>query len=152
MNKNEFLELLNKKLNTLSKKERKERISFYSEMIDDYIEEGLSEEDAINKIGDINEIVKSINIEVNTENKKKYKVWELVLLIIGSPIWVPILLTVLIVVFAVNISLWAIEIPFLIFAFLSKYLFIICKKVSKWSYVFTKGLLKRVGFAFSRKG
>ena len=123
MNKNEFLELLNKKLNTLSKKEKKERISFYSEMIDDYIEEGLSEEDAINKIGDINEIVKSINIEVNTENKKKYKVWELVLLIIGSPIWLPILLTVLIVVFAVNISLWAIEIPFLIFAFLSKYLF-----------------------------
>ena len=152
MNKNEFLELLNKKLNTLSKKERKERISFYSEMIDDYIEEGLSEEDAINKIGDINEIVKSINIEVNTENNKKYKVWELVLLIIGSPIWVPILLTVLIVVFAVNISLWAIEIPFLIFAFLSKYLFIFCKKVSKWSYVFTKGLLKRVVFAFSRKG
>ena len=152
MNKNEFLELLNKKLNTLSKKEKKERVSFYSEMIDDYIEEGLSEEDAINKIGDINEIVKSINIEVNTENKKKYKVWELVLLIIGSPIWAPILLTVLIVVLAVNISLWSIEIPFLIFAFLSKYLFIICKKVSKWSYVFTKGLLKRVVFAFSRKG
>ena len=28
MNKNEFLELLNKKLNTLSKKEKKERVSF----------------------------------------------------------------------------------------------------------------------------
>ena len=152
MNKIEFINLLNKKIQTLPRKEKKERISFYSEMIDDYIEEGLSEEEAINKIGDINEIVKSINLEVNNENKKKYNVWEIMLLIIGSPIWAPILLSILVVILAINVALWAVELPFLIFSFLSKYLFVVCKKVSKWSYIFTKGLFKRVKFSFSKRG
>ena len=152
MNKIEFLDLLNKKIQTLPRKEKKERISFYNEMIDDYIEEGLSEEEAVIKIGDVNEIVKSINLEVYNENKKKFSIWEIILLIIGSPIWATILLVILVVVLSINITLWIIELPFLIFSYLSKYLLIVCKKISKWSYIFTKGLFKRIKFSFSKRG
>ena len=45
MNKKEFLSSLNKKLSKFSKQEVKERLVFYSEMIDDRVEEGLSEEE-----------------------------------------------------------------------------------------------------------
>ena len=45
MKKEEFLTELRSKLNGLSKKEIDERINFYSEMIDDRISEGKSEEE-----------------------------------------------------------------------------------------------------------
>ena len=47
MTKFEFLEELRNGLNGLPKNEIEERISFYSEIIDDYIEDGLSEEHAV---------------------------------------------------------------------------------------------------------
>ena len=56
MNKQEFLSLLKQKLSKLPKQEIKERITFYSEMIDDRVEEGLSEEEAVLEIGNIDEI------------------------------------------------------------------------------------------------
>ena len=47
MCKKEFLDKLSKELAHLSKSEREERLAFYSEMIDDRIEEGLDEADAV---------------------------------------------------------------------------------------------------------
>ena len=47
MNKEEFLNSLRKRLKGLPNNEIEERISFYSEMIDDRVEEGMSEEEAI---------------------------------------------------------------------------------------------------------
>ena len=46
MNKQEFLNQLRSGLNGLPHEEIEERVMFYSEMIDDRVEEGLSEEDA----------------------------------------------------------------------------------------------------------
>ena len=46
MNKQEFLKNLRVSLSNLPQEEIEERIIFYSEMIDDRIEEGLSEEEA----------------------------------------------------------------------------------------------------------
>ena len=54
MNKQAFLERLRKALSGLPPKEQEERITFYSEMIDDRMEEGLSEEEeAVASIGTI---------------------------------------------------------------------------------------------------
>ena len=47
MNKQEFLVQLRNALSGLPKDDIEERIEFYSEMIEDRIEEGLSEEEAI---------------------------------------------------------------------------------------------------------
>ena len=58
MTKQNFLDKLRTKLKALPKKEVEECLSFYSEMIDDRIEEGLSECDAVSAIGDVNKITK----------------------------------------------------------------------------------------------
>ena len=45
MTKNEFISRLRARLSGLPKDEIRERLAFYGEMIDDRIEEGLSEEE-----------------------------------------------------------------------------------------------------------
>lgn len=64
MNKNEFLVQLRKKLSGLPQDDIEERLIFYSEMIDDHMEEGLSESEAVSAVGDIDEIVKQAIADV----------------------------------------------------------------------------------------
>ena len=51
MTKLKFLLLLNERLSHLPSKEVEERLAFYSEMIEDRMEEGLSEEEAVSEVG-----------------------------------------------------------------------------------------------------
>ena len=51
MNKQEFLDALGKQLSGFPPEERDERLSFYAEMIDDRMEAGLSEADAVKDLG-----------------------------------------------------------------------------------------------------
>ena len=112
MNKQEFLKKLKKKLSVLPRKEREERISFYREMIDDGIEEGFTEEEAVVKVGDINDVASRIitdflsakEAEKNTLIKRKRSPWEIVLLALGFPLWG----SLLIAAFAVAVSLYAV--------------------------------------------
>ena len=157
MNKQQFFVQLQKKLKRLPKRETRERINFYSEMIDDRMEEGLSEEEAVSAVGDIDQIVEQITEEVNTANvnppKRKFRAWEIVLLVLGSPLWLALLIVafavailVYAVIWTVNISLWAVELPFYIFSWISKGLFIACKKMTEASFYLTKK-----GCAFVKK-
>ena len=152
MNKNEFLSLLNKKLEKFPKQEVKERRVFYSEMIDDRVEEGLTEDEAVSEIGDIDEIVKQIAIEMVDKEivKEPLNKWELILLIVGSPIWFPLLLVAFVVVWSLLISLWVIELPFFIFSYISKYLFIGCKESSKWVAKISKNTLLKIENVFKK--
>ncbi len=116
MSKNDFLNQLRNALIGLPQNEIEERISFYNEMIDDRMEEDLSEEDAVAEIGSVNEIAAQIMAEVpfakqttqQVKSKHQWKTWEIVLIIVGSPIWFPLLLAAVIVVFSLYGSAWAI--------------------------------------------
>ncbi len=115
MNKSEFLNELRKGLSTLSETEIEERVVFYSEMIDDRIEEGLTEEEAVAAIGSVYEIIGQAVTEVPDEKpkqKRKLKVWEIVLLILGSPIWLSLAAAALVVAVSLYLSVWAIIISF----------------------------------------
>ena len=123
MSKQEFLAKLKKKLSAYPSKDVEERLGFYSEMIDDRMEEGLSETDAVQAVGSIDTILGQIVAEMpnQTSNKKyrKLRTWEIVLLAIGSPIWLSlilsataIVLSVYVSIWAVVLSLWAIELAF----------------------------------------
>ena len=57
MNKQEFVERLRKGLSGLPQDDIEERLTFYSEMIDDRMEEGLSEEEAVGEIGSVDDAV-----------------------------------------------------------------------------------------------
>ncbi len=118
MNKQEFLDTLEKKLSVLPKSDIEERLNFYSEIIDDYIEEGLTEEEAISKIGSLDEIVtqiladyspsKSLDKKEEKPQKRASRSWEIVLLILGLPLWLPLLIAAFAVIFSLYASLWAI--------------------------------------------
>lgn len=111
MDKHEFLKTLRKRISSLPEEDIKRSLEYYSEMIDDFVEDGLSEREAVERLGNIDEIVSQILSQTSFVNiaKKKVKsgrvlrVWEIVLIVLGSPIW----LSLLIAAFAVIISLYA---------------------------------------------
>ena len=116
MNKKQFIETLRNKLSKFPQKEVEDSINFYSEMIDDKIEDGISEEDAVKEIGDIDNIVSLIVADIpltkivkeKIKPKRKFRTWEIVLLVIGSPLWLSLLVSAIAVVFSVYVSLWAV--------------------------------------------
>ena len=116
MNKVEFLEQLRRGLNGLPQEEIEERVTFYSEMIDDRIEEGFSEEEAVREIGPVDSIISQIvgdvpltkYIKERITPKRKLSTWEIVLLIMGAPIWLSLLMGAVTLVFSIYISLWAV--------------------------------------------
>ena len=128
MNKQEFLAQLKKALSGLPKEDIDERLTFYREMIEDRMEEGLSEEAAVADIGTVEEIVSQVIEETpivrlvreKVSPKRGLRAWEIVLLVLGSPIWLSLLLAALavalavyIVVWAVVLALWAIDVSFI---------------------------------------
>lgn len=123
MTKLEFLLSLNEKLSGFPKKDVQERLSFYSEMIEDRMEEGISEEEAVGAVGDIDDIAAQIAAELSCEAsipapsapKRRLNVWEILLIILGFPLWFSLLaaafaaaLSLYITVWSLIISLWAV--------------------------------------------
>lgn len=110
MNKQEFLLKLGQRLSGLSDDEREEQLNFYREMIDDRMEDGLSEEEAVAAVGSIDAITGQITDDASpaeAASKRRWKAREIVLLILGSPIWVCLLIAVAAVVFSLYASAWA---------------------------------------------
>ena len=116
MTKLKFLLSLNEKLSGLPENDVQERLSFYSEMIEDRMEEGLSEEEAVATIGSVDEIAAQIITEIAPAKtaipeempKKHSKVWEIVLIVLGSPIWLSLLIAAFAVVLSLYVSLWSV--------------------------------------------
>lgn len=133
MTKQEFLDALRAGLSGLTEADASERITFYSEMLDDRIEEGLSEEAAVAQIGSVDEIVASILAEIpqkqkdvitrvdkpthhqatpKKEEKKHMETWQIILLILGFPLWLPLLIAAFAVLLSLLASLWSIIVSF----------------------------------------
>ena len=116
MNKQEFIDSLKLKLSLLPKKEVDERISFYSEIIADYIEDGLTESEALRKIGSVDDIATQITSEIpltkiareRIKPNRRLKTSEILLITIGSPIWIALLVSLFAVVASLYLSLWAV--------------------------------------------
>ena len=127
MNKQEFIIKLCQGLSGFPQDEIEERLTFYSEMIDDRMEEGLSEEEAVLEFGSVEEIITQITADIpltklvkeKIKLKHKLKAWEIVLIVLGSPLWLSILiaffsviLSLYIVLWTVIICFWAVEVSF----------------------------------------
>ncbi len=129
MNKQDFLARLREVLSGLPQEDIQERLAFYDEMIDDRMEDGLSEAEAVAEFGTADEIVAQILAETPLTRlvKERMKpagrlqVWEIVLLVLGFPLWFSlliaafaVLLSVYIVIWAVILSLWAVELSVIV--------------------------------------
>ena len=123
MTKSEFIAELKRGICGLPQADIEERLLFYSEMIDDRIEEGLSEEEAVADVGSVDMIVSQIISETpltrlareRIKPKRRMRAWEIVLLVLGSPVWVPLLAAAFVIIASafvvlasLVISAWAI--------------------------------------------
>ena len=127
MSKNEFLSKLRSALYGLPEEDINERISFYSEMIDDRVEEGLTEEEAVSEIEPIDQIVSQTISDVPLRKLVKERIkpkhrlgsGEIVIIILGFPLWLPLIITFIALIFTMYavlwsliIALWAVELSF----------------------------------------
>ncbi len=115
MNKQEFMEKLRAELSGLPQQEVEERLAFYSEMLDDRTEEGMTEEEAVCAIGSVEEIAAQIISDIplakiakeSMKPKRRMRAWEIVLLAAGSPLWLALLLAAFAILLALYAVIWA---------------------------------------------
>lgn len=118
MKKKEFLKELENNLKGLPQRDIDERVEFYSEMIDDRIEDGKTEEQAVAEIGSIDEVVDQIAKDTSLVRLVKNKIQPkrsigglgIVLLILGFPLWFPLLITFFVLVLVFFILMWVLVI------------------------------------------
>ena len=116
MSKQEFLARLRNGLSGLPREDVEERLAFYGEMIEDRMEEGLSEEEAVAAVGTVEQIVEQIIadtpfVKIAKERirpKRRLSALEIILLIIGSPLWLSLGIAAVAVVFSLYITLWSV--------------------------------------------
>ena len=115
MTKEAFLSELRNGLAGLPQDDTEERLSFYAEMIDDRMEEGISEEEAVAGIGPVSEVIRQIISEIPLSRivkekirpKRTLRAWEIVLLVLGFPLWFPLLIAAFAVLLSLYLALWA---------------------------------------------
>jgi uncharacterized membrane protein len=117
MTKNEFLAVLEKGLRALSESDKEKSLEYYREMIDDRIENGQTEAEAVADMGNLNDIIAQILAESPKKEhpekeKRTLSVPIIIMLILGAPIWASLALVAAIVVFAVYVAIWAVVVSF----------------------------------------
>lgn len=118
MDKETFLARLREGLSGLPRSDAAECLAFYGELIDDRMEDGLSEAEAVTGIGPVEEIVAQTVAEIPISRlvkekvaaKRKRKAWKIVPLALGAPVLMAaaaVALSVYAALWAVAVSLWA---------------------------------------------
>ena len=114
MKKEQFIEELKNRLKGLPKADLEDRISFYEEAINDRIADGKTEEEAVRDIGTVDEVVNEIAkdtplvklVKEKVTPKRSLTALEIVLLILGFPLWFPLVLTAFILCLVGYLLIW----------------------------------------------
>ena len=120
MTKTDFIFELSERLSPLPWEEIEERLNFYIEMIDDRMEDGLSEEEAVASVGTAEEIVSQIVSDIpftalvkdKVKSKQKRSAWQTAGIIAGFPIYFSLLAAAFAVLISVYAVLWSVIISF----------------------------------------
>ncbi|MCR2038029.1 DUF1700 domain-containing protein [Adlercreutzia caecimuris] len=112
MNKQEYLAQLRAALACLPEGEIEESVAFYTEMIDDRVADGLTEEEATAQLDDPKAAARAIIADlpvvprtvVRTKQRNRVLYWTLVIL--GSPLWLTLLFAAGMLVLAGLLTIW----------------------------------------------
>lgn len=112
MNKAEFLKSMDADLRKMNATEKKKYITYYDEMISDYVENGMTEEEAVNKIGSPAKIAKELledydSVKLNLPSTGS-RLLNITLTIIGFPLWGSVLLAIALFVLSIYTIIWCI--------------------------------------------
>ena len=120
MSRDAFIGELRHRMAGLPQQTVERTVEYYSELIADSVEDGLTEEEAVARLGSLDEIVASVvkdtpltqivQTRVQERKKKGSSGWVIALLILGAPVWLPLLIAALAVAFALFVALWAVVI------------------------------------------
>lgn len=118
MNKEDFFRALRTKLSGLPQEDLERSLEFYREAIDDRIESGLTEEAAVGDLGPVDEIAEQILsetplpklIRAKVTPSRSLKGWEIVLLVLGCPVWLPLILAAAATGLAIYAAIWSVMI------------------------------------------
>ena len=116
MTKLEFLGRLEAGLSQLPEGERRRQLEYFEEMLDDRIEDGMGEEEAVASLGDPARVAAEILQDMplpklmgtRMRPKDGWTGLSVVLLVLGFPVWFPIVVSILAVAFAVYLVVWSV--------------------------------------------
>ena len=108
MNKQEFLAALARELEPLPREERERTLTYYGELIDDRLEDGQEEEAVIQSLGAPKAVAEELLGEEEQPQlpNRGLRVWLVVLLVLGFPLWGSLLLVAAIVLLCLYICLF----------------------------------------------
>lgn len=102
MNKRQFLAKLEKELSKLNKEEKRRQLDYYEEIINDRIDEGMSEEAAVERLGSVQGVAARIISQATPEQMAKKKK-------IGVLGWIGIVLGAIILIVAALFILFMVD-------------------------------------------
>lgn len=112
MKKEEFMKELASHLKNMNNSEKDKFLTFYDELISDYVENGMSEEEAVNKIGNpkiiAKELLQNQDSTIITLPSTGNRLLNIILLLLGSPLWGSLLLVGILLLGSVYIVFWCI--------------------------------------------
>lgn len=113
MTKNEFLRMLKGRISHLPKAERRKILQYYTEMISERMDDGMSEQEAIAALGDMDELFGDLPAPSKAPKpKSRLRGWQIAMLIVGAPVWVPLMIAMLSLLLAFYIVIWSLVISF----------------------------------------
>ena len=134
MNKEEYLSAVWERIGHLPPADIRRSLDYYSEMIDDRMEEGhLTETQAVTAMPTVEEAAAQIlaeapvspsaapperepeadipaPVQAGAKSGRVWHVWEIILLVLGSPLWLPLVISGAAIVLALYIVIWALVI------------------------------------------
>ena len=116
MTMDEYLFALNRELSQLPEEERNKQLSYYKELFADMKEEGLDEAEITEKLGSpekaAEEILKELPlptlIKSRVRPRRGWTVLNVILLILGAPVWLPVAFAILAVILSVYVVIWSV--------------------------------------------
>lgn len=115
MNKESYLAQIRTLLASLPEEDRERSLAFYAESIDDRMEDGMSEEQAVASMESPEEAARAILMDMplpklvkaRVRNRPRLGVLEILLLALGAPLWLPLLLSILAILLSVYLVAWS---------------------------------------------
>ena len=129
MNKQEYLDALRRALVQMPSEERERQLAYYDELISDMCEDGMSEAEAASRLGEPNAVAQELLaalplwalVKTRVSPGGGFSPLVIALLILGFPLWFPLLTAVGAVLLSLIITLWTLFIAYaaVVFALLA---------------------------------
>ncbi len=116
MTKTDYLARLRESLALMPAEEREAQLAYYEELFDDMLEDGMSEAEVSEHLGAPETVAEELLAEIPMTTLVKNRVkaegrpsaLTVVLLVLGAPVWLPLLISFFVVILSLLITFWAV--------------------------------------------